>query len=127
MLNPAIDASYTKFFYRDRLFLLFFIGACALHFLIWALLFVFFDTFRPPDTDYIALHAAVIVGTDYIARWESIFLLPALGGFLIVCNTLLAGALIHTNKRLSRALSLTALCGNGVLVYALYLLYRINL
>ena len=127
MLNPALDTLYTKLFYRDRPLFLFFIGALALHFLIWILLFVFLDTFRSPETDYIALHAAVIVGTDYIARWESVFLVPALSVFLMICNTLLAGALIHLNKRLSRAFSATALCANGALVTALYLLYRINL
>lgn len=126
MSHPLIDAIYTKLFYRDGYFFLFLSGALALHILIWGALIVFFDTFRPIDTDYIALHYSIVIGADFIARWESIFLVPGIGAFLILCNTLLGRAMMHTNMNLARALALAALVGNGVLVYVLFLLYRIN-
>ena len=126
MMKQTIDALYTKLFYRDRPLFLFLCGAFALHFLTWGALFFFFDTFRPQDTDYIALHYSTVIGTDFIARWESIFLVPGLGTFLIVCNMLLGRQMMHVNKRLAHALALTALVGNGVLVYVFFLLYRIN-
>ncbi|MBI4253372.1 hypothetical protein HY623_04340 [Candidatus Uhrbacteria bacterium] len=126
MLHPSLDALYTKFFFRDRPFFLFIAGAGGLSILSWLFLIINLDTFRPSDTEYITLHYKMIVGTDFIARWESIFLIPALAVFIVVCNTALARGMIHAHKPLARALSCAALITSAVLYMSLTLLYRIN-
>lgn len=126
MLNPSLDTLYTKFFFRDRPFFLFIAGSGGLTILLWLFLIINLDTFRPSDTEYITLHYKMIVGTDFIARWESIFLIPALAVFIVICNTALARGMIHAHKPLARALACAALITTAVLFFSLYLLYRIN-
>lgn len=126
MIHPRLDAFYTKFFLRDRQFFLLFAGAVGVNALIWTLLALGLDTFRPSDTEYITLHYKIIFGTDFIARWETIFLIPGLGVFFIAVNMVVGRSMYHIQKTLSNALMLTALFGNVVLFFALYLLLRVN-
>lgn len=127
MIRHQWNAFYAKVFLRDPLFFAFLATAVGLYALMWIFLILTFDTFRPSDSEYIILHAKIIFGTDYIARWESIFLLPALAAFLIICNTILGRAMMYTHKPLARALGFAALAGTAVLLFGLYLLYQINL
>lgn len=126
MIYRRFDTFYTKVFFRDRPFLLIGIGALCIHGLIWLLLILGFDTFRATDTEYITLHYRIIFGTDFIARWESIFLIPGLGAGMIVLNTMIARAIYHIGRIVSVALMSAACVGNALLLLVLYLLLQIN-
>ena len=120
------DAFYTKAFHRDRYFFLYTLGTLVMYILLWILLIAGLDTFRPSDTDYITLHYKIIMGTDFIARWETIFLLPAFAAFCIGVNTVLGHRLYHIQKTLMRMLAATSFGVTLVVFAALLLLLRIN-
>lgn len=126
MVPVRFDAIYTRLFFRDAPYFLCMSGALAVHFLLWAFVGLGLNTFRPSDTEYITLHYKIIFGTDFIARWESILLIPALGAFILICNGSVGRSMIRTNRARARAFAAVALCANVVLLLSLYLLYRVN-
>ncbi len=100
---------------------------CILHGLLWILLILGLDTFRSGDREYIILHYKIFFGTDFVARWFSIYLLPLVGLAVLGVTIFLQGAVYHIERRLAYALSFTALLVQALLLVGLALLIQINL
>jgi len=127
MIHPILDRYYTKLFFRDRVFSLFFVAGLLAHAAQWILLFLAFDTIYSPDKAYITLHYKIIFGTDFVAQWFSIFLVPLVGLAVFIINALISRTLYNIDKRLAIACMATAFFVNAVLLWALYLLLQVNL
>ncbi|MBI4600229.1 hypothetical protein HY732_04920 [Candidatus Uhrbacteria bacterium] len=127
MLHPLLDTWYTRAFFRDHLF--FGISSAALfaHAAVWLLLFLGFDTIYTSDREYITLHYKILFGTDFVAQWFVIFLVPLVGLFVLIVNFILERTLYHIERRLAYALAAAALAVNSILIFALYLLLQVNL
>ncbi len=127
MIHPLLDAVYTRAFFRDRLFFIVFFLGCLLHAVLWTLLFLGFDTLATSDTQYITLHYKILFGTDFVAQWFSLFLVPLCGFLILGINYFLGRTLYHIERRFSIALAAAALAVQVILVFSLYLLLQVNL
>lgn len=126
MLPKPLDFLYTKLFLRDRIIFILSSATAIMHAAIWFLLFLGFDNVYSPDREYITLHYNSVFGTDFVARWFTIFLIPVCGLVFALINTFVGYRVYNLNKHLTYACSLTALIGTIFLFVALQLLLRMN-
>jgi hypothetical protein len=104
--------------------------ALALNLFIWAVIYFKFRPLvyhLPVDQSFIPLHYNIYMGVDSFGVWQKIFILPTLGFFTLIINTLLAVIIYHRKEIISYFLSFTSLVIQVFLFIATILIILINI
>lgn len=126
MLPGPLNSLYTKLFLRDRVIFIIASATVVVYGVMLFLLFLGFNDIYSADREYITLHYNSVFGTDFVARWFTIFLVPLCGFVIAGINTFVGYRIYNLNKHLTYACALTALVSNILLFCALQLLLRVN-
>ena len=127
MLHPTIDTFYTKVFFRDRLLFFLSCGGMVVYGALLLLLSLGFDTLYTSDREYITLHYKILFGTDFVAQWFYIFLIPLAGVVVFALNFFVGRVLYNIERNLTYASMAVALLVQGLLFFGLILLLQVNL
>mgnify|MGYP001565302320 FL=1 len=112
---------------RDRLLLYFYGTAAILHVVLWGVFVANLHTLYQPDKEFIALHYKVGIGPDFVGPWYYILAIPFLGLAVLAGNMIIGKHTYHHEKFSVYALSSSAACIQGVLIWSLLLIIKANL
>lgn len=125
-MHPRIASVYTQLFFRDAWFINLTAGSGAVlsalvAFLVWQREVIY----KPGEN--IALHYKVFFGIDFLAEWYYIIAVPVFGLAVLALNYTLARRAFTQSKQVSYLLVVTALMVQVILLWATYLIVRINI
>ncbi len=114
-------------FFRDRLF--FFSSAISflLHIILWVVVVRIWFFLKESGETFIALHARVFYGIDFIGEPYLVFLLPLLGLSTIGVNYALARKSFGVSRFLLGALSSISVIMQLFLIVIAVLVFQLNL
>lgn len=75
----------------------------------------------------LAIHYKVFFGIDFLAEWYYIIIIPVFGLVVLILNYTLARRAFTQSKQVSYLLAMTALIVQVILLWAAYLIVRINI
>ena len=102
----------------------------ALNLFIWAIIyFKFYPAVYslPEDQSFIPLHYNIYLGVDLFGRWQRIFILPGIGLFIFILNTILALFLYDKKEIISYFLTICSTLVQLFLLIATILTILINI
>ena len=97
---------------------------------VWALIYFKFYPLvsnLPEDQAFIPLHYNIYLGVDLFGRWHRIFLLPGIGLFIFLLNSILALYIYSKNELASYFLSIVSSLIQIILLVATIMVILINI
>lgn len=126
-LNQKWDQLEGWLCFRDKVLVYLYGAALIVHIFVWGILLVNFQTVYQPTKEFITLHYKVGIGPDFVGPWYMILVIPLASLALLILNCLLGRMLYHQERFSAYSLAATALCGQIVIGWILYLIVKANL
>lgn len=114
-------------FYRNKVLAHLYEAAALAHLAMWGILAANIQTVYQPKKEFITLHYKVGIGPDFVGPWYLILLFPLFGCAVLISHCALSRIMYRHDRFSSGALAVSALCLQGVISWALFLIIKANL